>query len=212
MVAQTSAPVVEGDPVLERTVAALAVVVIGLVIREVWQALRARREKRARDQAILSALLRELSVVAGIVGSITQDINKERAMIGAEARWRLKPLVRFPTAMYELVKQHIPTALLKQDGAVRMLVVLQMQCEYTNALTAEHQKWKTPEARGQPDQIETILSFHESIMESVTAVANRCNELQPLVRAAGETVGGLSLEGAPQRPSRWKRLTRRVRA
>jgi hypothetical protein len=215
VVAQTTntAPVVErvsSDPVLERTLIALAVAVFALVVREVWQAFRARRERRARDRAILSTLLRQLSVVAGITSSVSRDINKERELLAAQERWRLKPLLRFPTTIYDLVQPHIPLALLKQEGAVRTLLVLQTQCEYTNALTAEHQKWKTPEARGQPDQIETILSFHESIMESVNAVANRCNDVIPLVHAAGETVGGLNLEGPQQRPSRWKRITQRV--
>jgi hypothetical protein len=207
----TTGPVVErvsGDSDLERAVLALTVAVFGLIAREVWQAYRSRRERRARDRAILSALLRELGAVAGITRSIGQDVNREREMLGTQQRWRLKPLLRYPTAIYDLVKNQVPTSLLGEQGAVRILLLLQTQCEYTNALVREYQRWKSPEARGQPDQISTILSFHESIMESVNSVAERCTELQPLVVAAGETVGGLELYGPPPRPSRWMRLRR----
>jgi hypothetical protein len=184
-----------GETALERAALALLVAVAGLFFREAWQACRSRKEQRSRDRAILSALLRELSMIAGVVGSITKDISKEHAMLAAEQRWRLKPLVRLPTATYDLVKPHLPTALLAQKGAVRYLLVLQAQCEYTNALVDQYMKWKTPEARGQPDQIETLLSFHESISESLHTVAGRLNDLHPLVVAAGQRVGGLNLEG-----------------
>ena len=73
-------------------------------------------------------------------------------------------------------------------------MVLQAQCAYTNAVVDEYMKWKTPAARGQHDQLETILSFHESLMESMNSVAERLRELQPMVLAAGEQVGGLNLE------------------
>jgi hypothetical protein len=184
-----------GETSLERAAIALLVAVAGLLLREAWQAYRSHREQRSRDRAILSALLRELSMIAGVVGSMTKDINKERSMLAAEQRWRLKPLVRLPTATYDLVKPHIPTALLAQKGAVPCLAVLQAQCEYTNDLVDQYMKWKTPEARGQPDQIETLWSFHESISESLHAVAGRLNDLRPLVVAAGQRVGGLNLEG-----------------
>jgi hypothetical protein len=184
---------------------ALAVAVFALVVREVWQAFRARQERRARDRALLSALLRELTAVAGITQSVGRDINKEREMIATQERWRLKPLVRFPTTFYEIVKSEIPAALLQQEGAVRTLLTLQVQCEYSNALAAEYQKWKTPEARGQPDQLETILSFHEGIIESANTVAKHCNVVIPLVHAAGELVGGLNLEGPVEHPAALER-------
>ena len=85
-------------------------------------------------------------------------------------------------------------------------MLLQAQCDYTNVLAHEYERWKTPEARGQPDQIETILSFHEAIAESVNQVADRYRTLQPLVVAAGDAVGGLNLEGRASEPSQWKRL------
>ena len=99
------------DPVLERAAIALAVAVFGLVLREVWQAYRTRQERRARDRAILSALLRELAAIGGIVSAVINDLNKERAMLGAHQRWRLKPLLRFPPGVYDLLKPHIPTVL-----------------------------------------------------------------------------------------------------
>jgi hypothetical protein len=191
-------------------VLALAVAVAGLVLREVWQAFRARREQRARDRAILSALLRELSVIAGTVLSVTQAMNREHELLTTQERWSLKPLLRFPTSTYDLVKPGIPSGLLKQERAVPTLVLLQAQCEYANALAQEYQRWKTPEARGQPDQVETIWSFHGSVHEAVTLVANRCNDLTEFVRAAGEAVGGLNLEGPPQRRSRLGRILRRA--
>lgn len=76
----------------------------------------------------------------------------------------------------------------------------------SNALADEHQKWKTPEGRGQPDQIEIILSFHTSIMESVNAAVDLCTKVQPLIVEAGDAVGGLNLAGPPLRASPWQQL------
>lgn len=185
------------DAALEGAVVTLAVAVLGLIASQVWQTWRERKERRARDQAILSALLREAAVIGGIAGSIVQDLNKERAMVAAESRWRLKPLMRFPTSTYDLIRAAIPGPLLKQERAVATIVLLQTQCQYTNALTDQYQMWKLPGSRQEPDLIETILSFHNSINESVTTVVARCEELKPLLRAAGESVGGLNLEGPP---------------
>jgi hypothetical protein len=216
MLVQTAhkAPLVErvsSDPVLEKVAIGLAVAVAGLIAREVYAAYQARRRQRARDRAIVSALLRELAVIAGVTRSIGHDVNRERTMIAQQGHWRLKPLLRFPAGVYELVRGHIPDVLLTRPAAVRRLLMLQMQCEYANSVAEEHQKWKTPDARGQPDQIDIIVSFHESIMESVNAVAAHCRELQPLVMAAGEKLGGLNLEGPIAREARrWKRTTQRI--
>ncbi len=185
------------DPVLQGAVVALAVALFGLVASQGWQAHLDRREQRAGDQAVLSVLLREVAMIGGIAGSVIRDLNREREMVAAEARWRLKPLLRFPTSTYDLIKASIPASLLKQGSAVPTIALLQTQCQYTNALTDEYQRWKIPGSSNEPDQIETILSFHDSIAESVTTVVTRCEELRPLLRAAGESVGGLNLEGPP---------------
>ena len=162
--------------------------------------------------AILSAVLRgdSRSSPASPVPS-PKDINRERKMLAETQQWRLKPLVRFPTAIYTLVAERVPAALLKHEEALPYLVRLQTQCGYSNALADEHQRWKTPEARGQPDQIETILSFHISIMESVNATVDVCTKVQPLIVEAGDAVGGLNLAGPPRRPSASQRLKERVR-
>lgn len=185
------------DTALEGAVVALVVAVFGLVASQVWQSWRERKERRARDRAILSALLREVAVIGGVAGSIIQDLNKERAMLAAQSRWRLKPLMRFPTSTYDLIRSAIPGPLLKQEHAVASIVLLQAQCQYTNDLTDQYQAWKLPGSRQEPDQVETIVSFHDSIAESVTTVVTKCEELRPLLRAAGQSVGGLNLEGPP---------------
>jgi hypothetical protein len=74
---------------------------------------------------------------------------------------------------------------------------LRAQCAYTNALADEQYKWKTPAARQQADQLETIVSFHPAILESVGTVVERCDRLAPAIRAAGEKMGGLNLHGKP---------------
>jgi hypothetical protein len=188
------------DPVLERVAWILLAAIAGLVVREVWQAWRARQEGRARDQIILSAVLRELSTIVGVATSMHRDINRERAMINEAQRWRVKPLVRFPTTIYTLVTSHVPASLLRQEGAVPLLMVLQEQCMYSNALAEEQQKWKAPSAQGLPNQMEIIISFHEAIMESVNTTLRRCATLQPLVVAAGDAVGGLNLAGRIKPP------------
>lgn len=169
------------DAALEGALVTLLVAVFGLVATQVWQSWRERKERRARDRAVLSALLRETAVIGGVAGSIVRDINNERAMLATESRWRLKPLMRFPTSTYDLIRDAIPAPLLKQERAVEKIVLLQAQCQYTNALTDQYQAWKQPGSRQEPDQIETIVSFHESIAESVGTVVNRCEELRPLL-------------------------------
>jgi hypothetical protein len=215
MLAQSSTadPVVQrvaGDPTLERVTWVLFAAVVALVLREAWQIRQARRATRARDRVILSALLRELSMILGVASSVHRDINKERELLNAQQRWRLKPLVRFPTTIYRLVIDHPPAALLEREGALPLLAVLEHQCGYSNALADSQEKWKTPDARGQRDQIETIVSFHEAIMESTNKIIDQCGKLQPVIVEAGETVGGLNLAGPPPRPSRWQRLRHSV--
>jgi hypothetical protein len=200
VLAQVTTRVIErapSNPAFERAAWALAVAVVGLILREVWQAWRTRRDRRTRDKAVLSALLREVSIVRGAALAILADLARELALVQSEARWRLKPLIAVPSTVYDTVKVDPPASLLKQSMALADLVRLQYQCDYTNALAAEQQKWKTPSARGQPDQIETILSFHPAIRESVAAVIERCERLRNAIRAAGEQVGGLNLEGPP---------------
>jgi hypothetical protein len=185
------------DLVLQRVASALVLAVLGLVVTEAWRTWRAWQDGRARDRAILSALLREVAMIRGIAGSIARDIDAEGTLVAERARWRLKPLLRFPAGIYDLVKDRPPAALLKHEGALGDLVRLQVQCAYTNALADEQQKWKTPDARDQPDLLEAILSFHPAVLESVGTVVGRCDRLAPILRSAGEAVGGLNLHGPP---------------
>jgi hypothetical protein len=185
------------DPALERVVWALVAAVVGLLINEAYKTHKSRRDRCARDRAILSAVLRELSVILGIASSITVDVAREREMLTTRGRWSLKPFVRMPTLTYDLIKDDPPAGLLAQDGAIVDLVALVTQCAYTNDLADAQMVWKTPAARGQADQVETIASFHVSIMESVKAVVERAERLRLAVRAAGATVGGLNLGGPP---------------
>ncbi len=193
MLAQASG----SDAGLEGAVWALVVAIVGLLLREGWQARRARQDQRARDRLVLSALLREISAVHGLADSIVRDIARERDLLAEQQHWRLKPLVGLPTGTYDLVKARPPNALLGQAGAFIDLMRLQVQCAYTNALAHEQQEWKTPAAGGRADQAETIASLHPAILESVSVVIERCDRLAPALRAAGEKVGGLNLEGAP---------------
>ena len=159
---------------------------------------RARQDGRARDRTILSALLREVNVISGLAKSIVTDVGREQELL-QQGRLRIKPLVTLPTTAHDLVKGHAPRALLAHDTALLDLIRLQAQCAYTNLLAAEQQKWKGPAARGQEDQFETIASFQPAIIESVTTVVERCDRLAPALRAAGEKVGGLNLQGPPAR-------------
>jgi hypothetical protein len=176
---------------------ALVVAVFGLLLREGWQAWRARQDQRERDRLVLSALLREISAIHGLANGIVSDVERERGLLADQSRWRLKPLVGLPTGTYELVKDRPPSALLRQAGALIDLIRLQVQCTYTNALAHEQQRWKTPAASERRDQAETIASFHPAILESVNVVIERCDRLAPALRTAGERVGGLNLEGRP---------------
>ena len=67
-------------------------------------------------------MLRELAAIGGIVSAVINDLNKERAMLGAHQRWRLKPLLRFPPGVYDLLKPHIPTVFFKQERAIPTLL------------------------------------------------------------------------------------------
>lgn len=183
------------DPTLEKMVWILFASVVGLVLREIWQALRDRKARRDRDRLILSALLREIHVIRGAASAIVQDINRERILL-TEGRWRLKPLMVLPAGVYDLVKPHAPKALLQEANSLVDLVRLQAQCTYTNQVADEQRKWKSPTARDQPDQLDTIISFHPAIEESVVAVVERCDKLIPALQAAGKKVGGLNLQGA----------------
>jgi hypothetical protein len=167
---------VASDPVLERVAWALVVAVIGLLVREGWQAWRGRQAARARDRAVLSAVLRELSVIGGVAESVAKDVQREAEMLASTGRWRLKPLVRFPTAIYDIVKDRTPASLLKHEEALPTLVSLQVQCAYSNALADEQMKWKTPAAHGQPDQLHTIADFHPAIIESRNSIVVKCNK------------------------------------
>jgi hypothetical protein len=74
------------------------------------------------------------------------------------------------------------------------LIGLQTHCAFMNALAEEQRRWKSPDARGQPDQLEVIVQFHAPLEEAITAVIDRCNRLLPALDAAGQKVGGLDLK------------------
>lgn len=182
------------DTALERIVWVLAAAVAALIVREVWQALRDRSQRRTRDRLILTALAREVIIVRATAGAIVQDINRERAMRRGNGNWRLKPLMALPTSSCELAREHAPKALLEQEEGIVQLIGLQTQCAYMNSLAEEHQRWKSPSARGQPDQLEVILQFHAPLEEAITAVIDRCDRLLPVLDAAAKKVGGLGLK------------------
>lgn len=116
-----------------------------------------RKDARQRDKLILTALAREVMIINGIAAAIVQDINRERALLRERERWRLKPLMLLPTSIYDLAKGHIPKALLEQEDAFVQLIGLQTQCAFMNELAIEQRRWKSPSARGQPDQHEVIV-------------------------------------------------------
>lgn len=181
------------DPALDRVVWALAAAVLGLVVREVWQAWRQRDEKRKRDRLILTGLAREVLIIKAIAAAIVQDLNRERVLLSERERWRLKPLVALPTGIYDLVRSYIPRALLEQDEGFVQLIGLQIQCEFTNQLAHEQQNWKSPAARGS-EQLEIIVSFHAPLEESIVSVSDRCVRLLTTLEAAATKVGGLDLK------------------
>jgi hypothetical protein len=74
------------------------------------------------------------------------------------------------------------------------LIGLQTHCAFMNALAEEQRRWTSPDARGQPDQLEVIVQFHAPLEEAITAVIDRCNRLLPALDAAGQKVGGLDLK------------------
>lgn len=189
-----STPASPADPVLERIAWVLAAAVLGLLVREVWQWWRVRKDGRQRDKLILTALAREVIIINGIAAAIVHDINRERALLNERGRWRLKPLMLLPTSIYDLAKGHIPKALLEQEDAFVQLIGLQTQCAFMNQLATEQQRWKSPAARGQPDQHEVIVEFHGPLEEAITAVTSRCNRLLAVLVAAGEKLGGLDLK------------------
>jgi hypothetical protein len=179
----------------------LVAAVAALVVNEVVKAIRSKRDVRQRDQAVLSALLRETAAIKGLVSSIQRDLLKEEEALRTSGKtdWRLKPLAALPTTIYDLVKTEPPSALLDQTGALSDLMRLQTQCAYTNALAQQQLRWKGPAAEPgmrafQGLRIETFLP---AIMESVNVVGERAERVSIAVRVAGEQVGGLNLEGAP---------------
>jgi hypothetical protein len=182
------------DTALERIAWVLAAAVAALIVREVWQALRDRSQRRTRDRLILTALAREVLVVRAAAAAIVQEINRERALLSGNGRWSLKPLIALPASIYDLARDPIPKALLEQEDAIVEVIGLQTQCAYMNRLAEEHQRWKSPSARSQPDQLEVILQFHAPLEETITAVIDRCDRLFPVIDAAGKKVGGLDLK------------------
>jgi len=107
--------------------------------------------------------------------AIVHDINRERTLLTQTGRWRLKPFMTLPTSIYELAKDHIPRALLEEEDGFVQLISLQTQCAFMNTLAEEQRRWKAPDARGQPDQLEVIVQFHAPLGEAITAVIDRCN-------------------------------------
>lgn len=182
------------DPALERIAWVLVAAILGLLVREIWQWWRARKDARERDRLILTALAREVFIINGIAAAIVHDINRERSLLREAGRWRLKPLMTLPTSIYDLAKDHIPKVLLEQEDAFVELIGLQTQCAFMNQLATEQGRWKSPAARGQPDQQEVIVEFHAPLEEAITGVVNRCSRLLPVLVAAGEKVGGLDLK------------------
>jgi hypothetical protein len=182
------------DPALQRLVWVLAAAVAALVVHELWQTLRDRKACRRRDRLLLTALAREVLIINGIASAITNDINREREMLREHGRWRLKPLMTLPISIYEIARDHLPNALLEEEDGFLQLIGLQTQCAFMNRLAEEQQRWKSPGAQGQSDQLDVIVQFHEPLGEAVTAVAGRCSRLLRTLDAAGRRVGGLDLK------------------
>ena len=183
----------QADPALERIVWVLAAAVAALIVREAWQLIRDRRERRTRDRLILTALAREVFIVRSTAGAIINDINRERTLLAQKGHWRLKPLLRLPTSIYDIVRERIPRALLEESDGLAQLIGLQMHCDFMNRLADEHQRWKSPSARGQDDQLEVIVQFHTSLGEAVTAVVDRATRMLETLEGVADKVGGLDL-------------------
>lgn len=172
----------------------LAAAVLALVVREVWQLIRDRREGRQRDRLILTAVAREVFVVRATADAIIKDINRERMILAEKAKWRLKPLLRLPTSIYDVLRERIPKALLEEDDGLAQVIALQAQCDFMNKLAEEQQRWKSPAARGQEDQLEVIVQFHGPLGETISSIAERCGHLLSTLERAGEKVGGLDVK------------------
>jgi hypothetical protein len=193
-------PVSATDAVLERIAWVLAAAVAGLLVREAWRVAQERSRGRQGDRMMLTALAREVLIIKATAAAIIQDINRERALLREEGRWRLKPLMTLPTSIYEMARQRIPGALLEQEDGFVQLIGLQTQCAFMNRLAEEHQRWKSPEARRQADQLEVIIGFHAPLEEAIRAVIRRCDCLVATLEASAQTLGGLQLrrgEAAP---------------
>jgi hypothetical protein len=182
------------DPWLERVGWGLAIAVLGLILREAWQAFSDRKAKRRREQMLLTALAREVIVIRAVAAAIINDVNKERKLLNEEGRWRLKPLLTLPTGIYEVVRGRVPERLLEQEIGFVQLVGLQTQCTFTNQVAAEHREWRSPAARDAPDQLEVIRNFHPVIGETLENVIRRCDEFIPTLEAAAKGIGGLALK------------------
>jgi hypothetical protein len=187
----TSVQQTGADPALERVAWALVVAVVGLVVNQAWQLRKSRRDRRARDQAILSAVVRELAVIRGVAYTIQRDVYRENQTLREEGRWQLKPLLRVPANTYDLIKQDPPAALLKTPPVIIELLALMRQCVYTNQLVDQQFQWKVPGASGEPQHLMILGSFQVSIMESATMIIKRVDRVLPMVTAAGDRVGGV---------------------
>jgi hypothetical protein len=187
----TTAQSAASDPALERVAWALAAAVIGLIVNQVWQVWRLRRDRRARDRTILSAVTRELAVIRAVAYTIQHDVYRENQTLREQGRWQLKPLLRVPANTYDLIKDDPPAALLHTPLALIELLALMRQCVYTNQLVDQQFQWKIPGASREPEHLVILGSFQVSIMDSATKVIERVDRVLPMVTAAGEQVGGL---------------------
>jgi hypothetical protein len=167
-----------------------------LVVREIYEVWRDRRDRRERDRLILTALAREVIIIKGVAAAIVKDMNREREMLNRQGAWRTKPLMALPTMIYEMVRDRIPTALLEEEDGFVQLIGLQTQCAFMNQLATEQQAWKAPAAGSHPNQLAVIMGFHaEGVFdEAINAVFERCNRLLVTLERAGDEVGGLALK------------------
>lgn len=147
------------DPVLERIAWALVIAVVGLVVREAWQTWRTWHDSRTRDRLVLLALLREVAAIRGLAMGQVDNLQREAEVLKQQSRWFVQPLASLPTTAYDLVRDHPPQSILKREHALVDVMRLQAQCAYTNALTAELQKWKAPAVRASPTSSRSLPRF-----------------------------------------------------
>lgn len=151
----------------DRLLIALAAALVGFAVRAFYDGWKERRKAKRRDRQVLAALVRELSVLQGLVSSNRTIVNNELALMHETSgeSMLLTPLTPLPTGAYDLVRSN-PPAVLLEGRTLSELALAVANASHVNAIQEARQTWKS----GSWSDLTTTLAKYDRTL--LTALDN----------------------------------------